>query len=303
MLALVLLVVMPWLYAAERTALVMYPVAPPPYDAAFAQMIEGLTHSLDNPPHTLALPERYDLDEIRQWLSSHRKPDTTVVVLGQRALGVAEQLNSGLPLMVGGVTQLPNQKIQAPGVSLTIDTTLFLKMLKRLLPATRTVVVVYNAQQPGLIPLLEEKAKQQSLNIELVAVSDAADAVRKLTRTFAAADPKSTALWFTRNTLSLNNELLFPFVLEETWKRRLPAFSETVAHTRRGLLFALYPDYVGIGEELGNLIKDAPETPTGITFTRAAQLALNTRTARHLGLILDAEILSQAAVLFPAVSQ
>jgi putative ABC transport system substrate-binding protein len=291
-----LLLAMSWAHAAEPPALVLYPRAPPPYAAAFAQMIAGLTRSLGTPPPTLVLSEPDPPDRLQPWLRRYPM-DIPLVTLGQRPLTIVEQTETGRPWVIGGVYGLPGE-FQAPGISLTIDPALFLDHLQQLLPTTRTVVVVHHARQAALIPSIQQAAKQRGLTVQPVAVTDTVDAVRQLTRMFATVD-EATALWFTRHTLSLNTELLFPFVLEETWKRRLPAFSDTPAHARRGLLFALYPDYIGVGEELGTLLKETPGTSPGMRFTRAAHWALNTRTAQHLGLMLDAETVHRATTVFP----
>lgn len=286
--------------AARGTVLVLYPEAPPPYQEAFEQMIAGLERSLGYAPPALALSEHYDLGQIEQWLSRYRDADPTLVVLGQRALAAAKQMAMGLPVLVGGVNRLPGQS-KTPGVSLVIDPALFLETVKQLLPAVRTVVVVYHVQQPALILPIEQAALSRDLAVQPLAVSDAADAVRQLSRIFDTIDLRSAALWFTPDTLSLNTELLLPFILEQTWQRRIPAFSESVSHAQRGLLFALYPDYAGVGSELGERLQHPiPGSPPALAFTRAARLALNTRTAQHLALSLRPEIIGKAAVLFPA---
>ena len=284
--------------AIGGTVLVLYPDAPPPYRLAFEQMIAGIERLAGRPVRTRALSDPDDPAAVARWIDTHRDNGALLVLLGHRAVAMSAMLATGLPVLVGGITSMPDQ-VKAPGVSLTIDPALFLATVHDLLPATKTVVVVYNAHYQGLVPRLEHAALAQGLTIQSLAVADAASAVEQLSRTFATIDPHTTALWFTQDTLSLNSELIFPFVLEETWARGIPAFSETVAHTKRGLLFSLYPDYHGIGMELGERIGKATGAPPEFTLTRAARLAVNLRTARHLGLSPRAEVMEKAAVLFP----
>ncbi|MDX1656805.1 MAG: hypothetical protein R3310_16465 [Candidatus Competibacteraceae bacterium] len=181
-----------------------------------------------------------------------------------------------------------------------IDPALYLDTLRQLKSAVTRVAVVHHARQPLLIESIVQAGIRQGLTIEPVAVNDVDTAVRAVNRLLTTADPDTTALWFTPGTLEIAPTLLLPFVLEESWRRRLAVFSGDTAHTRRGFLFALYPDYVGLGRELGQAIDDLDTLPPGtLTDTRAARLALNRRTARHLGLAPDRSLLERADLIFP----
>lgn len=296
---LVLLVLGETARAAGGTVLVLYPDAPPPYQGAFEQMIAGIQHAAGRSLYTLALPKELDMARIEGWMDAHKDRDTVLVLLGQRALSAYDQLSTKLPALVGGVSQLPDQ-VELPGISLVVEPALFLQTLQELLPATQTVVTFYNADQSGWVPLLEKAASEHHLVIQPIAVRDTETAVRELGRILKTVDPRTTALWFTEGTISLNRELILPYVLEETWKRRLPAFSETVSHAKRGLLFAIYPDYYRVGAELGARIPHAASGPIEFSLTRAARFALNLRTAQNLGIPLRAPVIEKADVLFPA---
>ncbi|MFZ1640072.1 MAG: hypothetical protein WAV07_01265 [Candidatus Contendobacter sp.] len=293
-----------WLLVGARvacgTVLVLYPDAPAPYQQAFAQIVAGIARTAPGPLQTLALTPEWDQAQVRRWLDARRDRATALVLLGQRALQAYPADGTTLPVLVGGVSALPGQTAW-PGISLVIDPELFVQTLREWLPAIDTVAVIYHAQDRVWLQRVEQAATVRGLRVEPLAVTDAATAVRQITRTLDRIDPRTTALWFSRNTLSLNTELIFPFVLEETWKRRIAAFSDTVAHTQRGLLFSLYPDYGGVGEELGGRIRDPAGGPTaGLRLTRAARLALNTRTARHLGMTLPPDLVERAGQVFPS---
>ncbi len=293
-----------WLLVGARvacgTVLVLYPDAPAPYQQAFAQIVAGIARTAPGPLQTLALTPAWDQAQVRRWLDARRDRATALVLLGQRALQAYPADGTALPVLVGGVSALPGQTAW-PGISLVIDPELFVQTLREWLPAIDTVAVIYHAQDRVWLQRVEQAATVRGLRVEPLAVTDAATTVRQITRTLDRIDPRTTALWFSRNTLNLNTELIFPFVLEETWKRRIAAFSDTVAHTQRGLLFSLYPDYGGVGEELGGRIRDPAGGPTaGLRFTRAARLALNTRTARHLGMTLPPDLVERAGQVFPS---
>ena len=146
-----------------------------------------------------------------------------------------------------------------------------------------------------LVPTLARAAV--ITNDTTIGVTDAFDLARQLARTFKTLDPHTTALWFGGNTIQLNDELIYSYVLEQTWDRGIAVFSDTIVHVKRGFLFALYPDYAAIGSELGTLIQQHARM-TGLRFSRAGRLAFNLRTARHLGLTVSDALIQRAHPLY-----
>lgn len=287
-------------WAASEPILLLYPDAPVPYQQVFDQLIAGIARTGGGPLYRRAITAASERAPIQRWLDTHQARDSTVVLLGPQALRLYEELKRADPsVLVGGINTLPGQT-PWPGVSLVIDPDLYVRTLHDLLPDIRRVVVFYNAQDDPWIPWVKHAAEKVGLSIEPVAVTDTVSAVRQMTRVLETVDPSTTALWFAKNTLGLNTELIYPFVLEESWKRKIVVFSDTVSHAQRGFLFALYPDYTGVGAELGERIQQAATGPRGgLTLTRAARFALNGRTARHLGIALTPALIQRASPLFP----
>lgn len=229
---------------ALSAELIIYPDAPPPYNEAFSQMIAGIEQSRGTPAATLALKKNYQNSDLQHWLSTHRSPtgDSALILLGAQSLQAGIQMDAGLPLVVGGTTHLPNH-VKAAGVSLVIDPNLFFQTLDALLPTTHDVIVFYNARNSFILPPIMDAATQHGMTLHTIPITDAIDAIRKISQVFEQTDVRRTAFWFTLDTLELDTTLLFPFVLEKTWDLRIPAFSGIISHTQRGLLFSLYPDF------------------------------------------------------------
>ncbi len=288
-----------WVPTASLAAplLVVYPEAPEPYREAFAQMMEGLARTAQKPLLQKTLTATTTPEEFRDWLIGAAR-DETVVLLGHKALSFyGHDPPPGRAVIVGGISALPGQT-PLPGVSLTLDPALYLQMLHELLPNIRRVVVYCNAQERPWIAQVEKAATAARIEVEGVVVTDAFDVARQLGTTFQTLNPKTTALWFGRNTLTLNPDLLYSYVLEQTWDRGIAAFSETVSLAKYGLLFALYPNYTEVGVEIGALVQRNAR-PAGLRFSRAGQLAFNMRTARHLGVVLRDDLIRRAKPLFP----
>jgi putative ABC transport system substrate-binding protein len=287
--------------AQERDLLILYPEAANPYQKVYQQIIDGIRSSIKDDLHTLALAQDHDLDKARRWLDKNKSTADALVVLGNRALKAAGLLNQQLPLVVGAVDILPG-KDRIPGVSIRIHPADYLEHLRLLSPNSTKVVVFYNEHDKELVPLIESEARKRDITITPIPVTDVTDAIRSIAAVLKNADPANTAIWFARNVIELNTELLYPYILEESWNRHIPVFSTMISHTKRGFLFSLYPDYQGMGEALGHLIE--AHVHSGIVlktaFCPAVKFALNIRTIQHLGLTPSDRTLGNVDLTFPA---
>jgi len=285
--------------ASADPVLVLYPEAPDPYRQAFDQIMTGIARTAERPVHRHRIAATTERAQIQDGLDP-AEPDATVVILGQPMATLAEIRQSLDPhrrIFVSGINALPGQ-IPWPGVSLIIEPQRYLQTLHAVAPHIQIVIAFYHAQDQAWVPLATQAAHAIGLHLEPIAVTDAVSAVQRLTETLKTLDPQTTALWFTANTIELDSELLFPWILEQTWARNIVAFSDTITHAKRGFLFALSPDYLEVGAELGRRLH-ASGTQAKFSLTRAARFALNLRTARHLGLPVPDDLIRRADRLFP----
>lgn len=292
----VLLLYFPISQTLSASLLVVYPEAPEPYREAFEQMASGIARTTGALLQQKAITATTSREEFGSWLIEGR--DKTVVLLGQKALSFYERSEQNRrDVFLSGVNALPGQ-IPLPGISLSVDPAIYLQTLHELLPDVRHVVMYYNIREEPWLVLVKKAAADTRIDIEAIGVADAFDVIRRLGTTFETLDPKTTALWFGNNTIALNGELIYPYVLEQAWDRRIAVFSDTIAHVKLGFLFALYPDYAKIGAELGAMIRQG-DPPASLRFSRAGQLALNARTAQHLGITPRSALIRRAKPLFP----
>ena len=292
----ILLLYFPISQTLSASLLVVYPEAPEPYREAFEQMASGIARTTGALLQQKAITATTSREEFGSWLIEGR--DKTVVLLGQKALSFYEKSEqSRRDVFLSGVNALPGQ-IPLPGISLSVDPAIYLQTLHELLPDVRHVVMYYNIREEPWLVLVKKAAADTRIDIEAIGVADAFDVIRRLGTTFETLDPKTTALWFGNNTIALNGELIYPYVLEQAWDRRIAVFSDSIAHVKLGFLFALYPDYAKIGAELGAMIRQG-DPPASLRFSRAGQLALNARTARHLGIVPGSALIRRAKPLFP----
>jgi len=128
------------------------------------------------------------------------------------------------------------------------------------------------------------------LELAVFPVQDLKTALRTYNEIFASADPRKDALWLPQDSTTVEETSVLPLVLQETWNRNLVFFSSSVLHVKRGALFSLYPDNLELGRSLANearLIAAGNTPASGIAALKNVLVAVNVRTASHLGINLE----------------
>lgn len=281
---------------------VLYPEIGEPYRSIFVAILQGIEDQSRGHVINVPVVDGSALADLTADL--HRKGVKAVIALGRAGLNLAAQLKGQWPVVMGCVLSLPEAHLgMGPALSLAPDPALLFARLKVLLPSVRRIWVVYDPRQNDwLIRLAGEAAR--SLGLELVAreAQDLRAAVRQYREVFQQSDPRRDALWLPQDSSTVDEAVVLPMVLEESWGRGLAVFSSSMAHVRRGALFAMYPDNTGMGRQLVRMVQPylSGEAPvaSGMAPLRDLLLAVNTRTAHHLGLDLDARRL-HVDMIFP----
>ncbi|HVL76627.1 MAG TPA: ABC transporter substrate binding protein, partial [Noviherbaspirillum sp.] len=215
-----------------------------------------------------------------------------------------------VPVIVGGVLAgpeiLPIRETEtrgSTGISLTPDPALLFARLKFFFPHTRRVLVVYSAQRnEWLIRLAREAARSHGLELIALEASDLGSAVRHYAHAFAAADGRRDAVWLLQDAATLDENTILPLVLRESWNRNVPVFSSSFQHVKKGVLFALYPDNIQLGRSLAASAEQAlsGDARRGVLLPlRDVHLAVNLRTAGHLGLRFSRQQQRSFDMVFP----
>ena len=187
-----------------------------------------------------------------------------------------------------------------PGVSMLIEPKLYLQMLQDLLPDRRHVIVFFNPNDKSWIPFVEYAAKKLEMTMEAVGFTDSEETHRQIVSILETIDPRTTAVWFAKNTISLDKGAnpIFSEVIERAWERDIAVFSSDVELVKQGFLFTLLPNFQGIGTELGMRIQQgAAARNTGLSFARSVRLAVNIRVVSHLGINPFQNLIENAIVL------
>lgn len=266
---------------------VLYPDIGEPYRGVFSKIIEGIEENAQLRVTSYAVGNNFNTQMISDEL---RRQDIRVVIaLGRNGLKAANTLDKEIGVLAGGVVSVPESDGRNNAIlSLAPDPALLFARLKTLSPKTQRVFVVFDTRQNGwLIKLANDAARSQGLELVVHAASDLKAALPIYQNIFATADAKKDALWLPQDSTTVDESLVLPLVLQESWSRSIPVFSSNVSHVKRGALFALYPNNMELGRSLSaSALGMANGNPAvrGISPLRNVLTAFNTRTASHLGL-------------------
>jgi len=267
---------------------VIYPDIGEPYRTVFSNIIEGIEDQAKTRVATFAVGSKQNAEDIEAEL--RRQNIQVVIVLGRNGLKAAANLNRDIGVVVGGVLSAPESETRGMSVfSLAPDPQLLFERLRKLMPAVRRVIVVYEPQQNAwLIRLAREAAKAHGLELVALEANDLKAAMLLYKDVIGSADPKRDALWLPQDSVTVEESSVLPLVLQEAWNRSLIVFSSSVTHVRRGALFSLYPNNIGLGRKLadsalGRISAGGAGTRT-MEPLKEVLWAVNVRTASHLGL-------------------
>ncbi|MES2017522.1 MAG: ABC transporter substrate binding protein [Pseudomonadota bacterium] len=279
---------------------VLFPDLGEPFRKIFTEIIGGIEDNARQRVRAYPISANQNMQELSAVL--RRNGTRVVVALGRQGLKAAAALDSPIGVVVGGVSSVPDGDKQI-GVCLTPDPTLLFAQLKSLLPAARRVIVIYNPQHTEWLVKLAREAGR-ALGLELLAheARDLAGAARLYETAFASADGKRDALWLPIDPTTVDEATILPLVLRESWDHAVPVFSSSFLHVNKGVLFSLYPNNVELGHTLATLASDllAGATPVrGVTPLRNVHAALNTRTASHFGITIDARMQRAFHYIYP----
>jgi putative ABC transport system substrate-binding protein len=275
-------------WAADNSIAVIYPDIGEPYREIFTEIISGIEEKVGAP--VANYPVRADTNISVLKTSLNLQHTKVVIALGRQGMNTADELGNAIKVVVGGVLSVPEHDLHGqPVISLTPDPALLFSRMKALMPSMKRVYVVYNPDFNGwLMKLAKNAADEQGLELEMYQARDVRKAVGYYQAIFSKADSHSDVLWLPQDPTTVEESSVLPLVLQKSWNNSLAVFSSNFGYVRRGVLFSLYPDNVGLGKSLAGLAQgiliSGGYGKHGLMPLRNVQSAVNSRTAKHLGL-------------------
>jgi putative ABC transport system substrate-binding protein len=267
---------------------VIYPDIGEPYRSVFAQIINGIEDKAKGHVANFAVGPNVDVGELN---NSLRQQDTRVVIaLGRQGVKVASALEGNFGVVVGGVLMAPESELRNLQVnSLSPDPSLLFTRLKSMMPKVRRVFTVYDPRQnEWMMRLAREAAVAQGLELIAYEAQDLRSAMHAYQKILATVDNSQDTLWLPQDSTTVEESTVLPMVLKDSWENNLAVFSSSFGHVRRGVLFSLYPNNVELGRHLAGsalgLLASGGSEASGMFPLREVLMAINLRTAKHLGL-------------------
>ncbi|GAB2842326.1 hypothetical protein GCM10027277_06860 [Pseudoduganella ginsengisoli] len=269
---------------------VLYPNVEAPFRAAFTSIIQGIEERTRLRVRSYPVDPKVDTAELNTTLKHNNT--RVVIALGRQGLNATAGLDREITVLAGGVLLLSDAENVA-GISLTPDPALLFSRLRTLLPELRRVIVVYDPQKSDwLIRLARDAARAQGLELQTHVATELGKAAQLYPQLFANADSRRDAVWLPHDSTTVEESIILPMVLRESWNSGVPLFSSNVLHVKKGALFAMGPNNVELGRALASSamsVINGDSKRRGLVPLRDLQTAVNVRTANHMGLNLSSQ--------------
>ncbi len=280
---------------------VLYPELREPFRSVFIQIMEGIESQAQQPVNNIKVASHDDMQQLNQTLKNSNT--RVVIALGRQGLDIANNLDKDINVIVGGIlTHAPRMERPLTINTLTPDPALLFAQLLKFKPNIKTIYTVYNPKHnQWLVDLAQKAAQQQGVRLISYKADNIRLAVRVYKQIFAKANTPGNALWLPQDPTTVDATTILPMILRASWSGQISVFSSSFSHVKRGVLFSLYPDNTELGRQLaGSALSYLSGNKSGgqnILPLREVLMAINLRTARHLG--VDESLIHDFDIAFP----
>lgn len=291
-------------WADSARVAVIYPDIREPYKSVFRDVVNGIAEGLKSSPSEFLLDA--DDDDITKLQAKLKDQGVDVVItLGRKGLMVGQGLSSTHPVVAGAVLIPPSfMQDSISGITLTPDPAVLLQHLKRMAPKVTRVTVVYNPKRSAwLIDHAKKAAPEVGLELNVLPADNIRHAAKLYRDFLSKAKENSDAIWLLQDATIMDERAILPMILSEAWSKNLVVVSNNPGHVRKGALFSLYPDNTGMGRSLAAMAETQSGKKGGKIEIRPLKdllIAVNLRTAGHLGIHFSNQDMRGFSMLFPS---
>lgn len=282
--------------AARESLAVVYPEVPSPANLVFEEIIAGIQAAHPNNLMIKAIRSSESPDESLAWVNENQ-PEM-LIALGKRGYRIAKYIYKDRPVAIGALPIRPNG---ISGISLLADPGIIFDSLKSLAPNIKTINVVYSPGSRWLISIAAKQAQAKGLTFNHIEVKNIKDAISTYDQLLNQINPQTDAVWLPVDKITAHEQVILPNLLEKSWEQNLVLFSSKPAHAKRGALFSVFPDNEALGKQLVKMVTDIyqSQNDAGVIPLQDMKLAVNLRTAAHLGFDYKSQQKEQFHLIFP----
>ncbi len=281
---------------ARQELAVIFPEVPSPFDQIFIEILRGIEDEHGSGFLQRSLKKSDQADDTVKWLNQN---DTEMLIaLGGRGYRVAKLIHSQTPVAIGALPIRPNG---ISGISLLAEPKVLFTTLKELAPNISNIYVVYSPRSRWLINMAQIQANEMGLHLKNIEVKDIKSAVETYSNVWDEINPKTDAVWLPLDNISAHEQVILPNLLERSWEENLVLFSSKPEHAKRGALFSMFADHYELGKQLVKMVTKMHrnQAEEGVIPLKDMKLAVNLRTAAHLGFDYKNQLRSQFHLTFP----
>ncbi|EWH10827.1 hypothetical protein DS2_06036 [Catenovulum agarivorans DS-2] len=283
-------------FSTAANIVVAYPAVKEPYRAVFDLIVQGVEENASESVLPLEFNQGIGSDALLAELVELNAD--AAILLGGYGFKYAHEIVKHMPVMVGGYPIKPNG---FGGVSMTNDPEIVFSELDKLAPHIKRVYMVYSQATEWIIPRAQSAANKNGVKLIATRADTIKAAMTYYDQLFKRIDPKQDSIWLTLDTVTANDQVVLPYLLEASWMRKFVLFSSKPTHAKRGALFALFPDNYQLGKRL---ILMAENTLNKNHIYKVEpmdkfQVAVNLRAAAHLGVQYDENLKRDMHIIVP----
>lgn len=295
-LILIALFAMPVSAANKPHIAVLYPESSSRVSQLYATIIKSM-HLHDNIIiQSKRLSADESVDDIQQWLTVRNIK--AVILLGNKGLQFSLGLSLDIPVITGAhLKVLPDHS----SISLTADPEQLFSKLKSLKSDIQQVHVIYNETNTGwLIKKAKLAARKKHIKLNAIQTDSVQASGQSLKQLMQQIETEKDAIWLPYDPIVPIKPLL-PDLLKKSWEKNLIIFSGNPYHVQQGTLFALFPDYSKLGQQLIDLALNKLDTDSSVRIEPSIYLnsAINIRTASHLDIQISSMQKENYKMVFP----
>ena len=287
-------------FAAAPSVAVIYPELRAPYNKIFDDIAEGIEKKINGRTKRYVLSKNYSQKELNDWIT--KNGINVCVALGVRGEDAASKFTQDIPVILSGV--IKSKSTTQAGISLAASPDKLFSKLNEQKLNIKQVIVVYNPEKSEwLIRNAQAAALKHGLELITYTTSSLSASAKIYRDVFRRLRVQDAAIWLPPDSTSVDNRTLLSFILEQSWKHNVAVFSSNPAHVNKGVLFAMYPDNLKLGQSLGAIVLE--ELNGGANLNNMIPVedlktAFNKRTAEHIGVAFTSEDLRKYDAVFPS---
>ncbi|WP_440903503.1 ABC transporter substrate binding protein [Catenovulum sp. SX2] len=272
---------------------VLFPDVREPYLSIFEQIRAGVKEQTNADIQGYAIGEDLGIDDIDKQLTEDAI--TQLVLLGSRGYKLASKLDRKYSIVIGAYPTMPGVH---SGVSMMTDPSTVVAKLKLVAPSVQKLHLIVSEQNAWIAKLTEQALKQAGIGANIQVVDSLKQAVQSYAKLVEQKLSQQDAIWLPIDTVAMHEKVVLPLVLKASWDKRFIVLSSIPTHAKRGALFSFYPDHFQLGKQLAEML----QTPTGkpqVLPMKHILLAVNLRTAKHLGISYTSQEKEQFNIVLP----